>query len=246
MEKMKIQILECFKGLEFEEDAHKYYFKSKPIKTSVSGLIKHYYEPFDSYTVSLRIAQRDGLEQKEVLKGWEDEGKKGIKKGNKAHLFGEVYPFQRHLEPGDNYDAAIVKFWNDLPPHIIPVVMELRMFHKEFMFAGTADILLYNTLTGMFIIGDYKTNKDLFKTHGQLINGKYQVKNMIGPFSHLNECPFNKYQLQLSYYQILFEQTGFKVSGRKLIWLLPDGTYKLYDTEDFTSVLNEQLKIIEI
>ena len=112
------------------------------------------------------------------------------------------------------------------------------MFHKEFMFAGTADILLYNTVTGMFIIGDYKTNKDLFKN----FNGQ----KMLGPFNNMLDCAFSKYQLQLSYYQILFEQTGLKVSSRKLIWLLPDGTYKMYNMDDHTKVLKEQLKINDI
>lgn len=41
MKKVKIQILEYFKGLEFEEVQHKYVFNSKPIKISVSGLIKN-------------------------------------------------------------------------------------------------------------------------------------------------------------------------------------------------------------
>lgn len=237
MEKVKIQILEYFKGLEFEEVQHKYVFNSKPIKISVSGLIKNYYEPFDSYSISLRIAERDGISQKEVLKGWDDEATKGINKGNKAHLFGEVYPFNRNLEPKDKYEEAIVKFWNDLPDTIVPVIMELRMFHKEFMFAGTADILLYNTVTDMFIIGDYKTNKDLFKN--------FKEQKMLGPFNNMLDCAFNKYQLQLSYYQILFEQTGLKVSSRKLIWLLPDGTYKMYDLDDHTKVLKEQLKTLK-
>jgi len=238
MEEMKIQILNYFKGLEFEEDAHKYLFNSKPIKISVSGLIKNYYEPFDSYSISLAIAKRDNVTQESVLEGWDNEGTKGIKKGNKAHLFGEVYPFNKHLEASDNYEKAIVKFWNDLPSHIIPVIMELRMFHKEHMFAGTADILLYNTITGMFILGDYKTNKDLFKN--------YKGKKMLSPFNKMFDCAFSKYQLQLSYYQILFEQTGFKISSRKLIWLLPDGTYNMYDMDDYTEVLKQELKLIKI
>jgi len=238
MEKVNIQILEYFKGLEFKEDNHKYFFKSKPIKISVSGLIKKYVEEFDSYTISLRIAERDGLNQKDILKEWDDEGKRASKRGNKAHLFGEVYPFNRHIKPTDKLEEAIVKFWNDLPEHIVPVIMELQMFHKEFMFAGTADILLYNKVTGMFIIGDYKTNKDLFKN--------YKEKKLLGPFSKMLDCPFNKYQLQLSFYQILFEQTGLKVSSRKLIWLLDDGTYKMYNMDDHTEVLKQELKNIEI
>lgn len=241
MENMKIQILKNFMGLEFNEGNHKYFFNSKPITISVSGLIKNYYKPFDSYSISLRIAERDGVKQEDVIKGWDDTSKIGMNIGNKAHFFGEVYPFQKHLEPKDGFEEAIVKFWNDLPSHIVPVIMELRMFHKEYMFAGTADILLYNTLTDTFIIGDYKTNKDLFKNYKGKENN-YKGQKMIGPFSDMLDTPFAHYNIQLSYYQILFEQTGFKVSSRKLIWLLPDGTYKLYDLDDYTEILKDDLK----
>lgn len=59
-----------------------------------------------------------------------------------SHLFGELYPFNRDLEPKSGFEKAIVKFWNDLPDFIIPVIMECRMYHKELMYAGTLDILL--------------------------------------------------------------------------------------------------------
>ena len=62
---------------------------------------------------------------------------------------------------------------------------------------------------------------------------------MLGPFSHLLDNPFNKYQLQLCYYQILLKQIeDIEVSSRKLVWLRPNGTYELYDTEDFTHLIN--------
>ena len=38
---------------------------------------------------------------------------------------------------------------------------------------------------------------------------------MLERFSNLLENSFNKYQIQLSYYQILLEQTGIEVSSRK-------------------------------
>ena len=237
MEELKIKILDNFKGLEFVEEEHKYFYNSKPISISVSGLIKKFVKEFDAYKISGIIAQRDGLDQKDILQGWKDTAKEATDKGHSTHLFGEVYPFNREIKPTTNLEKAIVNFWNDLPPFVIPVMTEVKMFHKEYMFAGTADILLYNTLTDTFIIGDYKTNKDLFKN--------YKGQTMTGPFSTMLDCPFNKYQLQLSFYQILFEQTGLRVSSRKLIWLLPDGTYKLYDLDDHTRVLKEQLKTLK-
>ena len=56
-----------------------------------------------------------------------------------------------------------MKFWRDLPTYIIPVFTELQMYHLKKMYAGTADIILFNTKTEKYIIADYKTTKDLFK-----------------------------------------------------------------------------------
>lgn len=238
MEDLRKELLDNFKGLEFQEKEHKYFFEGNPIKTSVSGVIKKYVLPFDEYTISLRVAKRRNVSQDEVLKEWNNEKVRACNKGNDAHLFGELYPFDKQMQPKNKMQEAIVKFWNDLPEHVVPVIMELKMFHKQYMFAGTADIILYNTETKMFIIGDYKTNKDLFKN--------FKNKKMLGVFSDLLDCPFNKYQLQLSFYQILFEQTGFKVSSRKIVWLLPDGTYKIYNTVNYTDILKEELKTLRI
>lgn len=69
---------------------------------------------------------------------------------------------------------------------------------------------------------------------------------MLGIFDNLLDSPYNKYQLQLSFYQILLEQIGLKVSSRKLIWLRPTGKYELYNTEDYTDVLRDWLKNNEL
>jgi ATP-dependent exoDNAse (exonuclease V) beta subunit len=224
------EIIDFFKDLVFQEEGHLYYVNGVPIKDSVSSKIKQFYLPFNKYEKSLGTAQRTGLTQAEVLRSWSEKENISIIKGKKAHLFGELYPFNRDLRPQSPFDIAIMKFWNDLPPYVIPILTEARMYHKEQLYAGTADAILYNTLTGKYIITDYKTNIDLFKN--------YKDQKMLGPFSHLLDCPYNKYQLQLSYYQILLEQIeSIEVSYRKLIWLRPNGEYILYDTEDFTNIL---------
>jgi hypothetical protein len=238
MEDKKKEILSFFKDLDFNEKHHQYFVKGERIKLSVSGIIKKFVEPFDTEKISRRVAAKRGVNQDEVFKEWDNAKNKACKKGTKVHLFGELYPLNRHLKPRNKFEEAVVKFWNDVPSTIIPVVMELQMYHKDFMFAGTADILMYNTVTDTFIIGDYKTNKDLFKN--------YQGKKMLSPFGDLLDCPYNKYQLQLSFYQILFEQLGLKVSSRKLIWLRPTGQYELYNTEDYTGILKDYLKHNEL
>lgn len=224
-----------FGDLKFNESQHKYSVKGHTFKKSVSKVIEDFYLKFDTEKVSARVAKTRGITQDEVKAEWKATNKEAIDRGTRVHLFGELYPFNRGMKPGCPQEEAVVKFWNDLPEWILPVAMEVKMYHKLYMFPGTMDILLFNTKTQEYIIADYKTNKDLFKN--------FREKKMTGIFSNSLDHPFNHYQVQLSLYQILLEQIGIKVYKRTIIWLKLDGTYDMYDTEDLRSVLDEHLKL---
>lgn len=227
------KIQQPFSKLSFEEEKHRYYVNNQPIKTSVSGLISKFYEHFDAQAVAPFSARKLGIPTEEVLKQWADINQESRDRGHRVHNFGELYQFDRSLKPSCPQEEAIVAFWKSLPEHIIPVAAELRMYHFQYLFAGTADILLFDTKNQTYIIADYKTNKDLFKN--------YQGKTMIGPFSHLLDMPLNHYVIQLSYYQLLLEQVEVKVSRRVIIWLGLDGNYQLFDTDDVTDILKTTL-----
>ena len=229
------QIKEYFKDLVFIEEGHCYTIKGKKLDRSVSNLISDHYEPFPVESASKNKSKKLGISQEEMIKQWDEKRDKACIDGSRVHLFGEKYMFDRTLQPKEKKEEAIVKFFNDLPDFIVPAIPEVTMYHKKLMFAGTADVLVYNTLTGKFLILDFKTNEDLFKN--------YAGKKMLGIFNNILDNPFNHYQIQLSLYQILLEQIpNIEVSGRKVIWLLPDGNYQLYDTEDFTKELKEYYK----
>ena len=223
------RIKQPFSTLSFEEKEHKYFVEEEPIKISVSGLISNYYEKFNAHEVSARVSQRTGVPQTMILQDWVDINKEAIERGHRVHSFGELYQFDRNLIPSCPQEEAIVKFWKDLPEHIIPVAAELRMYHFKELYAGTADIILFDTKTQTYIIADYKTNKDLYKN--------FKGKTMTGVFSHLLDCPLNHYVIQLSYYQILLEQVGVQVGRRVIIWLGLDGNYTLIDTDNVTNLL---------
>lgn len=226
----KIQkIKDFFSALSFDEGSHTYYVNNLPLATSVSQKVKDFVEhvPFDQ--ISYNIDNRMGLPQGTTQTMWKLKADAKCALGTQVHFFGEHYPFCRDLKPTNGYEVAITKFWDTLPSHIVPVIMELRMWDLDKGHAGTADIILYNTSTEKFIIADYKTNEDLFKN----FNGK----TLLPPFEGYLENDFNKYQIQLSEYQLLFEQTGFEIEKRVLIWLKPDGEYIPYETEDLTSTL---------
>ncbi len=225
-----------FNDITFQEKGHKYFVGKRKLEKSVSNLIEDFYDPFPVLEASIRTAKKENKTHEQVQKEWKKKSDIACKEGSETHLFGENYVFDRGLKPISKKEEAIVKFFNDLPDFIIPVMPEIVMYHKHLFFAGTADLLLYNTKTNTYIIADYKTNEDLFKN--------YNGKRMIKMFSHLYDNPFNHYQIQLSLYQILFEQISpsYEVGMRTIIWLLPDGNYQLYNTDDYTKALKEFYK----
>nr|DAX18409.1 MAG TPA: ATP dependent helicase [Caudoviricetes sp.] len=228
MENIVTNVNNYFKDLKFDEATHTY-TKLKKKLTPVSYVLKKFTEEFDSDKMSVLVANKRGITKEEVLKEWEDNKNKACQLGTKVHLFGENYCRDRELKPTNGYEEAIVKWYSTKPDYIETTFLELQMFSDALGIAGTSDMVFYNTKTGKFKILDYKTNQDLFKN--------YKGKKMLKPFNYLLDNPYNKYQLQLSLYQILFEQTGYEIESRALVWIKSNGTYEVYKTEDYTKQL---------
>jgi ATP-dependent exoDNAse (exonuclease V) beta subunit len=107
------------------------------------------------------------------------------------------------------------------------------MYSEKYNYAGTCDLLMWDNLKDHAIIMDYKTNEELDKQFGFLLE----------PFSYSANTAFNKYQIQLSYYQLILEEINIKVEERFIIWLKHDGTYEVRQCFDFTNVLKDYLNI---
>lgn len=237
MKEIQDRISTFFNDLSFVEDTHTYFIKKDKVKLSVSKIVEKYKNKADWEAIKEGLSAKTGKSPQQIQEEWDKISEKACTLGTATHLFGEHYAINRNLIPSTPFEQAIVKFWNDLPEHIVLLKTEAQMYHKHFLFAGTSDILLYNTITKEIYIADYKTNKDLFKN--------FRLNRMSGVFSDLLCMNFNHYALQLSLYQILIEQVpGVKISKRKIIWLKPDGNYEMYDTEDYTEELQKELYLI--
>lgn len=238
-----------FNNLKFNQERHTYTVDGKKL-ISVSGLIKDFVEPFDADKISEYVAQSRGITKQEVLKEWKDIKNQACRFGTRVHDFGEryasdkykvkvditFYDVYQHLGPEEKLspqEEALKNFWRDKPSYIVPILLELRMYSEELEYAGTADLIFVDTRDGSLIIGDYKTNKDLFKQH--------KNQKLTGIFSDLPDTPYSKYEIQLSFYKILLEQTGFKVSRTFIVWLKESGDYEIFDTDDYTKKLKGYL-----
>lgn len=221
LEEDKSKVLSYFWDLQFFEETHTYKVNDE-IYPSVSSIMGRFKNPFDTNKVAFFVAKGRGITTEQVLQEWEENKNKACELGTKTHAFGENYCSSSM--PTSGFEEAIVKFYNDLPEYIVPVFRELQMYSKKYKFAGTADLILYNKNTQKYIIVDYKTNKELFKN--------YKNQKLLPPFDNLLDNNFNKYQIQLSAYQYLLEQTEIEVENRRIVWLKEDGSYQLLDTEN--------------
>ena len=131
-------------------------------------------------------------------------------------------------------EEAAAKFYEDLPDCLMPILAETKVYREDLGYSGTFDLLFYYDaeLDGKsddksgFVIFDYKTNKDLYKN--------FKGERMFSPFNDLLNCSFNVYQLQLSLYQLALEPIGFKIIGRRIIWLKDDSSYEKISTDSYT------------
>lgn len=233
---IRIKILKQFGNLNFKESNHTYSLNGGSLR-SVSNCVKQYKQPFDTDTVAAAYAKKNKLKTEEVKQQWSDKAKAACDLGTLVHKFGEDRFHGKVQASINGYTDAILKFWQEIPETIKPVLCETQVYSEPLQFAGTFDILFYCTERKGLIVLDYKTNEDLYKN--------FKGQRLLAPFDFLLDTALHQYELQLSMYQIPLEDIGLKVVNRFIIWLKPDGTYQRIPTSDYTDHLRYYLTLNE-
>lgn len=223
------RIYKLFSPLKFYESNHTYRLDSN-ILPSVSKLVSNHAYPFDKEKWLKICARKEQITEQELDYKWKTYNKERCDLGTNTHKFMEEY--DGYQVPNSPYEEAGIKYIKSLEGEYIVSFRELRAFSRKYMYAGTMDLPLENIRTGNYIIDDYKTNKDLFKSYDFLKP----------PFQYLENSPFNKYQLQLSYYQIMLEEAGLVIENRRIIYLKEDGEFTIYPLWNFTNELRDYLE----
>lgn len=265
------KILTTFDGLIFVEEGHKYFLNGKEMEC-VSNVAHMFQEHIDSYKLATETYERNfnkpsskyyRMTVDEIVESWKKISNEACTTGTFHHEFGEsafyymtgqydkILPeFKDRLTEDGGFKAihpkeeAVVKFYEDIPQCIIPILAETRVFveYGKAGYAGTFDILFYYdpALDGLpedrggLIIMDWKTNKDLYKN--------FNSQTLLYPFHGLLDMPLSTYKLQLSLYENALYKIGFKVVGRRLLWLKPDGEYEKISLESYRKELDFELQ----
>lgn len=222
IKEIKYNLTNTFSEIKFDESSHSYTIGDNFL-VSTSEFIKSFTKPYDSYMMSNILAKSynnkhsncEPRTNKYYLSRWEDIKKAALYQGTKVHNYA-MYNYPHFNDAPDCVkECGVVEFFSDLDNTRYEVVcMELKMYIKQFLRAGTTDLVILDKLTNTLIIGDWKTgNKDIFSS--------YKEKKMLEPFENFYDNNYNKYSLQLSDYKNMIEMnTDYKVSDLWLIHLI--------------------------
>ena len=115
------------------------------------------------------------------------------------------------------------------------IYSEVMVYSEELGLAGTIDLLLFDKNSSKYSIMDWKTSKRISMRAYKNKKGTHHLT------SHIDDCNFNHYSLQLSLYKYILETYyGIEVSDHLIIHLMEDST-KAYHT---SYMKNEILSLI--
>lgn len=216
--------------IEFDEEPHLYYIDgSTDGYISVTTLIHDYFEKFDADKVIEKMmkspnwtrSQYYGISPPEIKSQWEEHGDECSRLGTITH--NDIEKFYNGVTVQNNTleFEYFLKFY-ERNPELRPYRTEWTVFDERLKLAGSIDMLFIDD-NGDYHIYDWKRSKSI-KKHNKYQKGLY-------PLSHLDDCNFNHYSLQLNIYRKLLKLNyGIDVKSMCLIQLHPDWkTYIKYE-----------------
>lgn len=208
----------------FDKEKHAYTRKSDgAIFTSVTTHISKYKpkSPFDA--IAEKIAKKRGVDQKEVLKEWDEIKTKGLLFGTKVHEHIENYLDGKDCD--DDLKPFLRKMQQDHRLSDKKVHSEVMVYDMDHQIAGTADLIAEHIDNNFFEVIDYKTNKKF-----SFGSGGWENSHFLDPISYLPCNEYFTYALQLSMYAHIFSKmTGKKPVRLTVYW------FKRKNTKDYES-----------
>jgi ATP-dependent exoDNAse (exonuclease V) beta subunit len=243
---MNFEIIEKLNGFShvlFEEKRHIYTIGEQKL-TSVTTFLKQFEEEKDWYGIAERYAAKNGETAEYWQDAWKQEGSLAGTKGDEFHKYAEfsmankIYDInvvrvaeeEAKCDKIDWFDPwkSIKKlkmmwdvFWLQAQGKLIPVRSEFITGDAELGIGGMVDQLFWNVKEQELQIWDWKTSKKVAKSN--------DFNKLTGVLSHLDECEWNKYSLQIAIYKYIIEKNlGLKIGKCYIGWFNENNdTYKI-------------------
>jgi hypothetical protein len=226
----------------FEEVGHKYWINgNNDGLISTTTLIHKFFSEFDKHMIIRMIMRSERyfhdpsykyykLKSDVILAMWDDIRDQAAAEGTYNHLQIEKF-YNGLLADFSKYEHNVLfkNFERDHMHVYEPFRTEMLMYHSELKITGSCDAIFKNKMTGKFVLVDWKFIKKLD------LRAKKTAKK---PISHIDDCNFMKYCLQLSIYRYILEnEYGFQFEAQFLVLLHKN--QKSYKKVETKYLLNE-------
>jgi len=156
------------------------------------------------------------MSQEEILAEWKRINDEANAYGTEIHEIMERYLLANKIYfPKNDYEKGLITQFQEIDPMVTGTIYpETILFSEKHKLAGTADII--EDCGDYFNVWDWKTNKNFrfMSDYGHWLNP---------PVSHLSDCQYNVYALQLSIYAYLYQlETKKKVGRLGIFYLNPE------------------------
>jgi len=213
--------------IEFDEPTHRYTVNGVNDRwISCTGFLHDFFPHFDpDATIKKMMNGKNwinskyyGMTAEQIKAQWSASGKDASESGTAMHLGIEM--FHNGADPEPSVKESIEwkyfqNYWREHGDDLEPYRTEWEVWSEEHKLAGSIDMIYRKKSDGTFVIYDWKRSKEI-KTSNDWETG-------YGPVSHLPNCNYWHYTLQLNVYKWFLETFyGCVVSDLYLIILHPD------------------------
>jgi len=192
--------------------------------TSVTSFISKYKKPFDAQTIAEKSSKSKkskwyGMSVTDILQAWENESNRAIDQGNWYHNQREADLLELNTVERHGCILPIIRpLITDDVKYAPPQKLVEGMYPEHFVYLKSAGICgqsdLVEVAKGQVNITDYKTNKEIKKE--SYVNWEGVSQKMLTPVSHLDDCNFWHYALQLSTYMYIILKHNPKLRPGKI------------------------------
>ena len=191
---------------------------------SVTSLLSNFKKPFDAEKVAASVTKKTkskwfGIPPEKILELWKAEADRATTLGTFYHnqreadicslssieLEGLPIPIYKPIEEDSQKRAPEQKLTDGIYP-------EHMVYIKSAGICGQSDLV--EVVNSKVNIIDYKTNKEIKKESFK--NWEGISDKMSHPISHLDDCNFNHYALQLSIYMYIILKHNRKLKPGKI------------------------------
>jgi len=219
------------KNIEFDEPTHRYTIKGECNKwISCTGFLHDFFPHFDpDATIAKMMASPKwtqskyyGKTKQQIKDEWSNSGKEASGAGTAMHLAIEqfMHGSEEVIEPSVKETKEwkfFMNFWEECGNDLVPYRSEWEVYSEPHKLAGSIDMIYYRKSDGKYVIYDWKRSKGI-KTDNSFENG-------YGPLSHLPNCNYWHYTLQLNVYKWFLETYyGLEIGDLYIVIFHPDNT----------------------